>query len=183
MGGINNDPKGRSVPTENGTANKTINDVLGNKNDSNLMGPGLSSLYDLAGFMAYYHVHDSAKVYPDLADPVNVEAAAADWTYGSWVELIPSDTITKPFDIHWVHTAELSNQGNYQLQLGAGSAGNEESIGTIAFSRDSNQVQTASQPIQIPPQSANARVSVRLANGGSSAFNCDVKVYYHEYPV
>jgi len=167
----------------NGMANVTIADVVGNKTDTNIMGPGNNSLYQLAGYMGYYHVHSPAQCYPVLADPVTVTASANAWTdYGSWVELVPASTITDPFDIHWVHTGEISATGSYVLQLGAGASGSEVVIGTIAFSRDSNQVQTASQPIQIAPLPANTRVAVRLSSSNAVANTADVKIYYHVYP-
>lgn len=174
---------GNDVAPVDSTENETMNDVIGNKDDRTLSAPGTDSLYGLAGYMGYYHVHSPAHAYPVLADPVQVAASANAWTdYGSWVELIPASTITDAFDIHWVHTGEISATGNYVLQLGAGASGSESVIGEIAFSRDSNQVQTASQPIQIAPQLANTRIAVRLSSGNAAANTVDVKVYYHVYP-
>jgi len=57
-----------------------FSDVIGNKNDEGLAGPGSGSLYNLAGYMGYYHVHSPAKCYPVLADPVTVTASANAWT-------------------------------------------------------------------------------------------------------
>ena len=172
-----------AVPLVDSSNNINNKDVLGNKTDTTIMSPGTSSLYQLAGYMNYYHVHDSAKCYPVLADPVTVTASENAWTdYGAWVEIIPVDTITNPFDIHWVHTGEISATGNYVLELSSGLAESEVVIGQIAFSRDSNQVQTASQPMQIPPQLANTRISARLSSGNAVTNTADVKVYYHEYP-
>jgi len=165
----------------NVNANSTMSDVIGNKDDANLAGPGSDSLYGIAGFMAYYHVHSPAKVYPNLANPVNVVAGVGAWTFGAYTEIVPENGITEAFDIHWVHTSEISAVDNYQLELYSGTVGNEVLIGSIAFSRDSNQVQTASQPIQIPPQPANTRITARLASGTGSD-NVDIKFYYHEYP-
>lgn len=162
--------------------NNTVADVIGNKDDNTLSTPGNDSLYGIAGFMAYYHVHSPAKVYPDLAEPINVVSASAAWTYGGYSEIVPAGVITEAFDIHWIHTGELSATGNYQLELSSGTVGNEVVIGTIAFSRDSNQVQSASQPIQIPPRFAGTRISARLATGNASANSLDMKIYYHEYP-
>lgn len=175
----------RSTPVApvNSMTNATMSHVVGNKDDKTLAGPGNSSLYALSGYMGYYHVHGPAKAYPELAAPVTVTADAAAWTYGAWVEIVPDGAITEAFDIHWVHSGEVSAQGNYVLQIAKGDAGSEEAIGTIAFSRDSNQVQTASQPIQIPPQFAGTRISCRVASDNAVADTVDVKVYYHEYPV
>ena len=171
------------VPTADTTDNVYIKDVIGNKADTEITTPGTSSLYQLAGYMNYYHVHSPAKCYPVLADPVTVTASENVWTdYGSWVEIIPVNTITDPFDIHWVHTGEISATGNYVLELASGTAESEVVIGQIAFSRDSNQVQTSSQPIQIAPQPANTRISARLSSGNAAANTADIKVYYHEYP-
>lgn len=172
-----------NIATADGVTNVTGNDVIGNKNDNTLSGPGNDSLYGLAGYMGYYHVHSPAKCYPVLAAPVTITASANAWTdYGSWVEIVPASTITEAFDIHWVHSSEISAQGNYVLQLAKGGSGSEEVIATIAFSRDSNQVQTASQPVQIAPQLANTRISARVSSDNAVADTVDVKIYYHEYP-
>lgn len=179
---IGNDPTGKGATSANNVgANSTMNDVVGNKEDSNLAGPGLDSLYGIAGYMAYYHVHSPAYPYPNLADPINIISGSGAWNYGAYTELIPADTIEEAFDIHWIHTAEISAQDNYQIELYSGAPGAEIPIGAIAFSRDSNQVQTASQPIQIPPQLKDTRISARLASGTGSD-NCDIKLYLHEYP-
>ena len=163
-------------------ANSTIADIIGNKEDCNLAGPGLDSLYGIAGFMAYYHTHDSAKIYPELANPVTLTADSSAWTYGSWVEIIPADTITEPFDIHWVLLSSISANGNYTLQLGAGDSGSEEVIGTIGYNRNAVQSQEGSQPVQIPHQASNKRIAARIASGNANADTTDIKLYYHEYP-
>lgn len=171
------------VPTQDSTAEATMSDVIGNRNDRSFSNRADDP--SVIGHLTagYYHVHSPAKCYPVLADPVTVTASANAWTdYGSWTEIIPASTIGSAFDIHWVHTGEISAQGNYVLELGAGVSGSETVIGQIAFSRDSNQVQTASQPIQIPPQPADTRISARLSSGNAVANTVDVKIYYHQYP-
>ena len=170
-----------SVPEKDTTDNNTYLDVIGNKLDSSIGGPGVASLYGIAGFMSYYHVHSPAVVVPDLQDPIQISSSGSVWGYGQLVEIIPAGGIQQAFDIHWVHTSDISSQGFYQLQLSSGSVGYEVTIGTIAFSRDSNQVQTASQPIQIPPQPPNERISARLASNIQVA-SVGVKLYLHEYP-
>jgi len=166
-----------------GSATVTLPQVVGNKADSAIMTPGTSSLYQIAGYMGYYHVHSPAQCYPVLADPVTVTASANAWTdYGAWVEIVPAGTITDPFDIHWVQTTDISANGNYVLQLGVGGAGSEVAIATIAFSRDTNQVQGSQQPVQVAPLPAGSRISARLSSSKAAANTADVKIYYHVYP-
>jgi len=41
--------------------NTLFKDVIGNKSDNNLSGPGNDSLYGIAAYMAYHHVHSPSK--------------------------------------------------------------------------------------------------------------------------
>ena len=174
-----------SVPSADNSDNSNFAEVIGNKTDRSFSDGTVGTDTSVMGHLRanYNHVHDSAKCYPVLADPVTIAASSNAWTdYGDYVEIIPVDTITSSFDIHWVHTGEISATGNYVLELASGLAASEVTIGQIAFSRDSNQVQTASQPIQIPPQPTNTRISARLSSGNAQANTADIKVYYHNYP-
>jgi len=64
----------KAVAIEDSVLNNTVNDVIGNKNDTTLSAPGMDSLYGIAAFMAYYHVHSPSVVYPRDADPIVLTA-------------------------------------------------------------------------------------------------------------
>ena len=46
------------------------------------------------------HVHAIQKTHPTLADGVTVTGGTASWERGSFVEVVPANAITSPFDIH-----------------------------------------------------------------------------------
>ena len=161
-----------------------IDSVLGDVTDSFGGTPGTGTLYSLAGYMSYYHVHSPANVYPVLASPVEITASENAWTdYGAYAEVIPVNTITSPFDIHWVFVSEISAAGDYVLEIAGGAALSEEVIGRVAFTRGASALnQTLHVPVQIPPQAANTRISARLSSSNAVDNTAKIKFYYHIYP-
>jgi hypothetical protein len=53
--------------------------------------------------LIYQHIHNPAKVYPTLVDPIELTTSASAWTWGTIVEIVPVDTITKDFDVHYIN--------------------------------------------------------------------------------
>ncbi len=130
----------------------------------------------------YQHVHQPAKVYPSLADPIPlVSATGAAWDVGTITEIIPASTITTWFDVHFINISSIDAVDDYELILYKGGAGSEEEIGRIAFSRSSTFAQEGNRPIQIAPLPPNTRVSAALACGDGDGAACNVKLYYHQY--
>jgi hypothetical protein len=174
----------KKVATEDSTNNNTVNDVIGNKNDTSLSGPGHDSLYGIAAFMGYYHVHSPALIYPRDADPVTLTAVtgATTWSEGTKVEVIAKNAKTEAFDIHFVILGEISSRGNYVVKLYSGDSGSEVFWGECAFTRDTNQVRGSQLPIQGPPVPAGTRISASLLSGADDGETVDIKLYTHEYP-
>ena len=54
------------------------------------------------------HIHSAQKVYPTLADGVTLTGHATAWTLGAIVEIIPVNTITSVFDIHYLNIGAAS---------------------------------------------------------------------------
>ena len=161
--------------------NTLFKDVIGNKSDTNLSGPGNDSLYGIAAYMAYYHVHAPSIIYPRDAAPVTITSGVGAWVEGTKVEIIPADTITDPFDIHFVNLGAISENDNYVLKLYSGAALAEVFWGEVSFSRDTNQMRAAYVPIQGGPVDANIRISASLLSSiGSNTV--DIKLYTHSYP-
>lgn len=63
------------------------------------------------------HAHAPQLVYPTGASGVLVTGAAGAWTLGSFIEIVPVDTIADDFDIHWVNVEGVSASGLYELVL------------------------------------------------------------------
>jgi len=167
-----------------GVYNTSASHVIGNLDDDSNTATSEGRYPTVMNYQkgTYYHVHAPAKVYPTLDDAVVVTAAAAAWTLGSITEIIPADTITNAFDIHWIVLTDISDVDQYELVLYSGLAESEEEIGRIAFSRNTNFVQEGNLPIQVPVQLSNTRISAALACKSTSDHTSSVKVYYHIYP-
>jgi|GEM_PF-5125872 len=167
--------------TANGSANILLRDIIGNKNDKSLSTPGSDSLYGIAGFMAYYHVHSPSLIYPQLAAPITVTAGVGAWTEGGKVQIIGAGVKANAYDVHFVNLGTISQVDDYEIRLYTGAAAAEVFWGAASFTRDTNQMRAAYVPIQGPPVPAGTRLSATLASGNGNN-SCDVKVYTHEYP-
>jgi len=130
----------------------------------------------------YYHVHGAAFLYPRLASPVALASAAGAWNQGgSIVEIIPANTITKAFDLHWLTVTALSATLEGVVILYQGAPGAEVEMCAIDVTRTSNFIQEGPTPIQVPQIPANARISAKFIDSTSGAQSCAVKLRGHTY--
>lgn len=165
-----------SVPSQNSSDNIDMADVIGNKTDNSSGDSAYSILHILEE-----HAHDPSKVYPTLADGVNITGGAGSWVLGSFVELIPASTITDKFDIHWVHVEAVSANDTYELVLYSGELGSEVEICRARFTKSTTAGAGASEfHVQTPIIPANTRISAKLASSGGGD-NVDISIQYHEY--
>jgi hypothetical protein len=159
--------------------NSTIRDVIGNKGDTAFSTSHTLSSY---AYGSYNHIHSPALCYPRGADPVTVNADAA--SYGlaaSTTEIIPVNTITSIFDIHWAIVSDLADNTYYELRLYSGLAGAESEITSVRFFKTNNFVNEGSLPVQVPIQAANTRISAQLLSANAGASSAKVSLYYHTY--
>ena len=130
----------------------------------------------------YYHVHGAAFIYPDKASPVLLTSAAGAWAEtGAIVEVIPADTITKDFDLHWCSIWAISDSLYGVVDIFAGASGSEEKIGAVDVGRTANFSRESAMPVQIPQQPANTRISCRFTDSTAGAETVRVKFYGHVY--
>lgn len=121
------------------------------------------------------------RTYPKLANPVTVATGVAAWAEGSWIEIIPANTIATAF---WI-VGFYWNCSVYHsiLELGAGAEGSEIQIlnipKTIVFSTAHGAVVHSPDflplLVRIP---ANTRISARTADAHTASSNHEVKVIY-----
>jgi len=180
------------VPTANSAANINLRDVIGNKTDKSFSNA--ASTPSIIGHLiaAYYHVHDSAKVWPTGvganatkgADPITIASNnGTAWLHGTKVEVVPAATITTWFDIHWLVIGNAAEADDYEMRIYKGALAAEVEIGRVAFSRAAIQDRaTVYIPVQIPPQQPNTRISASLACSDGDGAACALKFYYHAYP-
>jgi hypothetical protein len=171
-----------AVPERNSADDYSIRDVVGNKSDTSFSGGSFNGNPSLVGHSkaGYYHIHSPAKVYPSLADSINVVASATAWTLGTKVVIIPINTMPNYFDIHWIIVHSISAVDEYELVLYSDSGSGDVEIGRVVFVKTAAQAQEGNLPIQIPPQRPNSKISAALASksGGDTV---SIKLYYHEY--
>jgi len=130
----------------------------------------------------YYHVHGASFLYPDKAVPVQLTSAIAAWAItGAITEIIPANTITKDFDLHWASIAEISANLYGVIDFFAGSIGSEVKIGSVDVNRTVNFSREGVAPVQIPQQPANTRISARFTDSTSSSRTVRIKLYGHVY--
>lgn len=169
-------------PPPNSTDNLLIRDVIGNKTD--LVTVPYAENNSIAAFLhtGYYHVHGASFLYPDLAAPVTLTSGTASWSDpGSFTEIIPADTITKNFDIHWASLSNISATLDGVIKFYSGDSGSEELIGSVDVVRTSNFSREAPGPVQVPQQPANSRISAKFFDSTGSARTARVKLYGHVY--
>jgi len=145
-------------------------------------------------------------IYPKLASPVSLDSDGTAYVMGSYVELIPVNTITTSFWIIGTVVFDASSGVEYVLDIATGLAGSESIIGTLcfkygvtggstgtgAFQADAFQADAfqgaASQSTNIIPSqdcvfpvaikvAKNSRVSMRVAASHGN-YNCKAKIKY-----
>jgi len=131
---------------------------------------------------AYYHIHGASFVLPKYADPVTLTSSADSWSQtGTIIEVIPENTLTKPFDIHWCSISDISADLYGIIDIFSGNSSEEVLIGSIDVVRTTAQSRENAMPVQIPQQAENKRISCRFSDSTTSARTVKVKFYGHVY--
>ena len=145
--------------------------------------PVLQTNQTLLGYAkgGYQHVHEPAKCYPTLANAATFSSGEAAWAESAIQELIPANTITTPFDIHYLNVEAAGTNTTYEISLWSGLAGAEVEIGRVRTVKQTVVAGFNSVPIQIPPQPANTRISVKIATPTANVDTIDFSVFYHRY--
>ncbi len=151
--------------------NITVKDVLGNKDDS----PEGSSLYARARTVED-HIHTEQKLYPELANSIQVVGGSGVWELGTLTTLMPANTANIRFDIHWIVICAISVNDEYELILYADTT----QIGRIAFTRTDKKDVDDGVPFQCPILEPEVRIRARLASAGGGD-TANFKLLYHEY--
>lgn len=166
------------VPSKDSVDNVHIRDVVGNKTDSHTGTSIVSTVHTIEE-----HAHSIARVYPRLANPIQLQKDAGVWAAipSTKTEIVPAGTILKDFDIHWVQVGSISANGSYMICLYGGTAGNEVLIGEVAVSRSAVQSQEGSVLMLTPIVDAETRISAGISSSNNAQDTLLIKVMYHEY--
>ena len=165
-----------NVPAANASANTTMAEVLGNKNDTHLASSvvGLSRLMD-------DHMHKSQFVYPKNAAAVSVVAGTAANQLGAFTEIVPVSTITGLFDLHWIQYSDASAKDEYYFKFYVGASGAESLLFEDTSTKEANQASTSDSKVQHIPIAANSRITVKASTVGGGNDTVKIKVKGHVY--
>jgi len=158
------------VAPANSNANLLIKDVIGQKEDTESGNSLYSRIYS-----AERHIHSYQWVYPDMATAVSLTADVGLWTPGVITTIMPANTQTLPFDIHWVHILTMSADDEYELILYADTT----QIGRCVFDRSAKR-DIADIPFQSPIVLPGVTIRGRLACGTGGKI-ANIKIMGHGY--
>lgn len=137
------------------------------------------------------YTEKAQEIYPPLADSIQCASDTSDWGVGSWVELVPADTITDDFIAVGLITriSSIVTAREFELHLGKGAGGSEVQIAAIGgrFVYSSSVARFFDGwpwyfriPIKVD---ANTRIAVRAADDNTSALNYRLKLLYMKLPL
>lgn len=165
------------VPSQDGFDNIHMRDVIGNKNDghNSISISGQHHRFD-------DHFHSVVFCRPELSDSIQLTKAAGVWAaLPAPTEIIAAGQITNDFDLHFLNISEISANGEYEIALYQGGAGNEILIGCFGVIRTAVQSQEGSRNIITPLILANTRISAALSSGNAAQNTINIKLEGHEY--
>jgi hypothetical protein len=164
-----------------------VQNLIGNSQSDTVAVPHVFGLDTIMGHLntAYYHVHGRAFVWPDAADAIELTAGAGAWNAtGAKTEVVPAGATglnVADFDLHWINIADLSNNGEYQVNIYSGAALAEVLIGSARTQRNAIFTREGPQAIQIPQQPKGTRISCQLLDSTAGALTCKVSFSGHYY--
>jgi hypothetical protein len=158
-----------------------MSDVIGNKTDTPSGNSVIAYLKSLAADMHILeeHIHSVSKVYPTLAAGVTVTGGVGAWVLGNATEIVPINTITDTYDIHYINVASVSVNDTYELVLFSDAACTVE-VGRVRFTRTAVQASTSSTPMMTPVIAANSGIWAKVASASGSN-NIVISLFYHTY--
>ncbi len=185
---------------DNGTNNKFIN--CGSDSGishGNTLAEDLKTIYDDAKYLystaldgsetansigekvstILKNVRGTPKVYPDLANGVQLTAHATNaWTLGTITQVVPANTITNNFTIGGIAIDTISDTTKlYQVNLYYGDG--DTFCGSFTF--DANKFNGfASYPVKTIQIPANSKVSAAVACSGGAGETLNIKILYTE---
>ena len=124
------------------------------------------------------HAHSISKCYPTLAGGVSITSGVV-WTLGAFTELIPINTITEVFDIHWLIVESVTDDETYELVF----YNVETEISRVRWSSDlaaGGRILSVPIPTLMGLQEANSQIQCKLASSGATE-TVVISVLYHTY--
>jgi hypothetical protein len=166
------------TPEPNNPANDKIRDVIGSKAD-NVLGNSIVSM--LLSVQKYFH--NVSRVYPNLANSLSItKVNNSAWGLDAdTTTLIPANTITGIFGIHFINFTVFNNNDEFQLNLYQGDVGSEILIAEVTFDKSADQTTEPNVSCGTLPIPANSRISGKLSSKAASSRTIGFKFGYHLY--
>lgn len=128
------------------------------------------------------HMHGQQWCYPTLADGVTVTGAAGAWALGAITEVIPADTKTLPYDIHYINVEAASPAADvFEIVLYSGAVASEVEVGRIRFTKSSAVDTQSGLPFQMDIVPGNTRLSAAMASASGGSDTITISVEGHDY--
>jgi len=168
--------RGQAVPATDVADNLVSSDVIGSKLDRTYNGGNsiFAEIHTLAD-----HAHKSTKCYPSLAAGETVISAAGAWDLGDFKEIMPADTATNWFDVHYINVENMDTNGQYELWLYHGLA--DTFYCRLRFSKSAVKDVAAGLSIQTPVIAKGDRIRAKVAHSAGGLAEVTISLEYHEY--
>lgn len=130
------------------------------------------------------HIHAGQKCYPDLADGTTLTGGAGAWQLGAVVNLIPANTITREFDLHYCNVGSASAADTYQIKFYCSALFatlGDSMIACMRTSKAAGANTSSPSPLMTPQCPANARISAQVASSSGGGDQLVISVQYHTY--
>ena len=124
------------------------------------------------------HLHSQNRVYPTMANGIQIAAAAGLWGLSAgFTEIIPVDTITSDFAIHHINVEAASDADTYEIVLYVGTT--EIGRVRITFIDIANSQTLPSLPFIAEVIPANSQIQAKIATKGGGSDTIDISLAYH----
>ncbi len=165
------------VPAVDSALNLTSRHVIGNKSDTH-DGDSLASFAHITD----EHQHSICMVLPSGQAGVTLTAGNADpWTLGGFEVMAATNAITNIFDLHFIVVEAMSANATYEIVLYSGADAAEVEVGRIRIVRVTNQVRSATLPIQTPMIAANSQIKAKVMSSTGALDTVTISLQFHVY--
>ncbi len=166
----------QDVPGVDSVANTHMRDVIGNKTDTWEGDSIYTKVINIED-----HIHQQSLMYPTMAVGAIVETSlGVAWTVSNVYTnvIVPVNTITDPFDIHYLSIENISANSVCEIILINMTTGAE--IGRVRVTKNAVQDGTMNVPIQTPIQAANSKIGAQMGSDVAATV-VTFSIFYHIY--
>lgn len=130
------------------------------------------------------HIHSVQRCYPDLANGITLTGGAGAWQLGAVAVMIPVNTVTKEFDIHFCNVASATAADVYQVKFYCGAMFatlGDSMIACLRTSKAAGANTSSPSPLTTPELPPNSQVTAQVASSSGGGDAIVISVSYHTY--